>query len=47
MKHKTVMKAFDVIEMVLILGTGILLMKIMWGFSEGMNAWAELHRILQ
>jgi hypothetical protein len=47
MKHKTVMKAFDVIEMVLILGTGFLLMKIMWGFSEGMNAWAELHRILQ
>ena len=38
---------FDTIEMVLILGAGFLLLKIMFGFSEGMYAWAELHRMMR
>jgi len=47
MEHKTVIKAFDVIEVVLILAAGFFLLKIMFGFSLGMEAWAELDTLLR
>jgi|TARA_B100000029_G_C17466225_1_gene920374 hypothetical protein len=43
MKHKQVIKAFDIIEMVLILGAGFILLKVMWDFSHAMEAWSTLH----
>ena len=47
MKHKTVIKAFDVIEMVLLLTAGVFILKVLFGFSEGMQAWAELDTLLR
>ena len=47
MKHKTVIKAFDVIEMVLLLGAGFILLKILYGFSEDMQAWSELDKLMR
>jgi|TARA_B100000287_G_scaffold299087_1_gene282298 hypothetical protein len=38
---------FDTIETILIFGAGFLLLKIMFGFSEGMYAWAELNRMMR
>ena len=47
MEHKTVIKIFDVVEMVLILTAGFFLLKIMFGFSLGMEAWAELDNLMR
>ncbi len=47
MEHKTVIKIFDVVEMILILTAGFLLLKILFGFSMGMQAWAELDTLLR
>ena len=35
---------FDTIETILIFGAGFLLLKELWGFSEGMGAWVEFDR---
>ena len=46
MKHKQIIRAFDIIEMILILSAGFLLLKIMWGVTEGLSAWNTLHSYL-
>ena len=38
---------FDTIETILLLTAGFLILKVMMGFSEGMYAWAELHRMVR
>ncbi len=43
MKHKQVIKAFDIIEFILIMSAGFILLKIMWGVTEGLAAWNTLH----
>ena len=40
-------KLFTTLETIFILVAGFLLLKIMFGFSEGMQAWAELDRMLR
>ena len=38
---------FDTIETILIFGAGFLLLKVLWGFSEGMGAWVEFDRMMR
>tara|TARA_R110002020_G_scaffold3623_1_gene16106 strand:- start:687 stop:830 length:144 start_codon:yes stop_codon:yes gene_type:complete len=47
MKQKTVKQIFDVVELALISWVGFFLLKFMFDFSKAMEAWAELHRLLQ
>tara|TARA_Y100000590_G_C15134297_1_gene793679 strand:+ start:445 stop:588 length:144 start_codon:yes stop_codon:yes gene_type:complete len=47
MKHKIVKQIFDVVELALISWIGFFLMKFMYDFSKAMEAWSELHRLLQ
>ncbi len=47
MEHKTVIKIFDVVEMILILTAGFFLLKVLFGFSMVMQAWAELDTLLR
>ncbi len=47
MEHKTVIKLFDIVEILLILTAGFFLLKIMFGFSMGMEAWVELDNLIR
>ena len=38
---------FDTIETVFILGAGCILLYVMYQFSQGMEAWVELDRMLR
>jgi hypothetical protein len=46
MKTKAEM-VFDTIETILLLGAGVLLLKVLMGFVDGMEAWAELDRMMR
>ena len=47
MEHKTVIKIFDIVEMILIWTAGFFLLKVLFGFSMGMQAWSELHQLMR
>ena len=47
MEHKTVIKLFDVVEMLLILSAGFFLLKILFGFAFGLEALANLDTMLR
>ena len=47
MRKITMEDFFNVGEFVLILLAGFLLLKIMFGFANGMEAWAELDRMMR
>jgi len=47
MEHKTVIKLFDIVEMLLILTAGFFLLKILFGFSLGLEALVELDTMLR
>ena len=47
MEHKTVIKLFDIVEMLLILTVGFFLLKILFGFALGLEALANLDTMLR
>jgi len=38
---------FDTIETILLFGVGFLILKVLLGFLAGMEAWAELDRMMR
>ena len=47
MKHKTIMQIFEVVEITLISLAGFFLLKVMFGFANGMEAWSELDKLMR